>query len=183
MKRLTINLNGYIEGYYGRLLDWSKRRAIVKKLSDIKFNSYFYCPKEDSNHRYNWRQIYTNKWTNAFNNFCKFAEKHNIQVLYGIAPGLDYNFKEYSDDFKVLLNKIKTLKNNGASKIVLMFDDIPNKKYFFDDISKTEGVLHAELANSISRELKENIFVVPRVYSDELFHDSFDYLSDFNIAI
>mgnify|MGYP000913329267 CR=1 FL=1 len=179
MKTLTIDINGYIEGYYGRLLKWSERHAIVKKLHDIQFNSYFYCPKEDPKHRYNWRESYTIKWTKAFNNFCKIAKKHNIQVLYGIAPGLDYNFKKCSNDFKVLFQKIKTLKINGASRIVLMFDDIPRKNYIFDNISKTEGALHGELANSIAKELEEDIFVVPRVYSDELFDNDSDYLSDF----
>ena len=35
------------------------------------------------------------------------------------------------------------------------------------------------LANKISLELKKFIFVVPRIYSDQLIHEDKNYLSDF----
>ena len=57
MKKLSININGYIEGFYGQLLKWPERHLIIKKLANCKFNTYFYCPKEDINHRLNWKQI------------------------------------------------------------------------------------------------------------------------------
>ena len=180
MKKLSININGYIEGFYGQLLKWPERHLILKKLFNCKFNTYFYCPKEDINHRLNWKQDYSNKWLSAFKNFCKTANKYNINILIGIAPGLDFNFKENDFDFKILAKKAKILKISGASKIVLMFDDIPPPPKNIHINFKNEGVLHAELSNKLSKYLNEEIFVVPRVYCDELIDKKCSYLEDFN---
>jgi protein O-GlcNAcase/histone acetyltransferase len=180
MDNLSTNINGYIEGYYGRLLKWSERHAILKKLKDCKFNSYFYCPKEDLKHRLKWREAYESKWITAFKIFCKAGHKNNLNILIGISPGLDFNFDENNSDFKTLLNKTKILRSIGATHIVLMFDDIPQKETSSNKFSKSEGVLHADLANNLSKELNEIILVVPRVYSDELIDKGCIYLRDFN---
>ena len=180
MEKLTININGYIEGYYGRLLKWSDRHAILKKLRDCDLNSYFYCPKEDLKHRLMWRQNYKKKWVSAFKNFCETAKKFELNILIGISPGLDFNFNKSISDFKILVKKAKILKSSGATHIVLMFDDIPPKNSLNNLNAKNEGCLHAELANNLSKELKEIIFVVPRVYSDELINKECMYIQDFS---
>ena len=180
MKKLSTNINGYIEGYYGKLLKWSERHSIIKKLRDSKFNSYFYCPKEDLKHRLKWRETYKSKWIKAFKNFCSTAYNYELNILIGISPGLDFNFERNHPDFETLVNKAKTLKSCGATYIVLMFDDIPKKDTLNDKISKSEGILHAELANKLSRELNDLIFVVPRIYSDELIEKGCGYLKHFN---
>ena len=47
----THKINGYIEGYYGRLFTWKDRHKIILKLHQNNLSSYFYCPKEDGHHR------------------------------------------------------------------------------------------------------------------------------------
>ena len=175
----TTNINGYIEGYYGRLFNWSDRIRILKKLSNSELNTYFYCPKEDIKHRLEWRKKYSDNWLQSFNKFCLTGDKLGINILIGLSPGLDYQFTKKNDDFNILLKKAKELKDQGA-KIVLMFDDIPENLVNELSVKKSEGALHAEVANNLSRALKEDIFVVPRVYSDELINNKYDYLSDFN---
>ncbi len=179
MKAFTTNINGYIEGYYGRLLNWSERNQILRKLNNCNFNTYFYCPKEDLNHRLDWRKNYNNNWINAFKNFCKNSQRLKINVLVGISPGLDFNFSKSSNDFNILVKKAKLLKSYGAPYICLLFDDIPSRS-FRNDEKKSEGVIHAELANNLSKELKEIIFVVPRVYSDELINKECMYIQEFS---
>ena len=105
MENLSININGYIEGYYGKLLNWSERKIILKKLRSCKFNTYFYCPKEDLNHRLNWREDYSNSWIREFKYFCKNALKLEINILVGISPGLDFNFENRIYDFEKLVKK------------------------------------------------------------------------------
>ena len=180
MKNISTNINGYIEGYYGKLLKWSERYLILKKLHETGLNSYFYCPKEDINHRFNWRKKYPKKWYSSFLNFCLIAKKYKINTLAGISPGLDYNFSDDDFDFDKLLTKSRQLKDSGADTIVLMFDDIPEKfeKLKIDDYS--EGYHHANLANRLSNKLGEKIFVVPRIYSDELTSHENTYLTDFS---
>ncbi len=179
MKEFSTNINGYIEGYYGRLLNWIERNQILRKLNCCNFNTYFYCPKEDLSQRLNWRKNYNRNWITAFENFCKNSQRLKIGILVGISPGLDFNFGKSSDDFNILVNKAKLLKCCGAKYVSLLFDDIPRRSFRIDE-KKSEGVLHAELANDLSKELNEKIFVVPRVYSDELIDIEYSYLADFN---
>jgi len=186
MKNNESNIVGYIEGYYGRLLSWKNRKLIIKSLHKNKMNTYFYAPKEDICHRLCWRKKYSKKWRVDFRDFIQFSKKNNINIVAGIAPGLDFNFKELhncsanidNSDFKLLLNKAKQLLEDGASSIVLMLDDIPNdfKKKFGIDIS--EGTYHSILANKLAKDLGQNIFLVPRIYADELIKDDPFYLRD-----
>jgi len=186
-KNITnTNINGYIEGYYGKLLDWESRKIIVKSLSKNKMNTYFYAPKEDENHRLNWRKKYNLKWRNSFKNFTQFSKENKINIIAGIAPGLDFNFKKINNpswekeslDFNLLLNKAKQLLDDGATSIALLLDDIPDnfEKNFGGKIS--EGTSHGILANKFLENLGQLIYFVPRIYADELIKDAPDYLSD-----
>lgn len=186
MKNNQNNIIGYIEGYYGTLLSWKNRKLIIKSLNKNNMNTYFYAPKEDVCHRLYWRKKYSKKWRLNFQNFIQISKKNNIKVIAGVAPGLDFNFKELhnvsinneNSDFKLLFKKAKQLLEDGASSIALMLDDIPNdfKKKFGINIS--EGTYHAILANKLSDKLGQNIFFVPRVYADELISDDPTYLQD-----
>ena len=103
------NTIGYIEGYYGQLLSWKNRRLIVNSLQKNNMNTYFYAPKEDKNHRLNWRKKYDLKWRKHFRDFAKFSKSNNINVIAGIAPGLDFDFKKFND--KINNKKSKNKKN------------------------------------------------------------------------
>ena len=72
---MKIIQQGYIEGYYGKLLSWDNRKLIVKSLQKNNMNTYFYAPKEDENHRLNWRKKYNLKWRKDFRDFTKFSKK------------------------------------------------------------------------------------------------------------
>ena len=171
--------NGYIEGYYGKLLNWAQRKRILTQLNKFSFSNYFYCPKEDVNHRFDWRLIYGKNWRRSFQNFCKSANNYDINVIVGISPGVDYQFANDEDDFNFLMNKAKQLIEDGADNITLMFDDIPNDFYNIYSDNLKEGTTHARLANLMFENLKRPILVIPRIYADELIEDSLDYLTDF----
>jgi len=154
-------------------------------------NTYFYAPKEDKNHRINWRKKYNSTWRKFFRNFTNFSKKNNINVIAGIAPGLDFNFKKFNNssrdiknsDFNLLLNKAQQLLEDGATYIALLLDDIPDdfEKNFGSNIS--EGTSHGILANKISEKLEQNIYLVPRIYADELVEHAPDYLFDLGQVI
>ncbi len=177
---------GYIEGYYGNILDWRSRKRIIIKMKMLGMNFYFYAPKEDVRHRLQWRKKYTKNWQSNFKNFCSFAKANNIQVIVGISPGIDFNYntilkenyKFKKNDLETLLNKFQILLDNGANHVALLFDDIEVKfnKYF---PKKLEGDVHANLINTVSNRLKKIIFAVPRIYSDELIRENREYLNSF----
>ena len=83
---------GYIEGYYGKLLDWESRRKLIGRMNFNKMNNYLYAPKEDKLHRLNWRENYPNKWLKELKAFCEFSKKKDIAISIGLSPGLDFNF-------------------------------------------------------------------------------------------
>ena len=181
------NLNkifGYIEGYYGNLLDWKSRKKIIKKMREIDMNFYFYAPKEDINHRLEWRKPYKKLWRNKFKNFCSFANKNNIQIIAGISPGIDFNFSSiknnnstFGNDFDKLITKFNVLIEEGANHIALLLDDIPDSfnKYF---LKQEEGLIHAKLTNLLSKNLKRHVFLVPRIYADEMKKENMTYLNN-----
>ena len=182
MIKFEKNIFGYIEGYYGNILDWKSRKRIIKKMNSLGLNSYFYAPKEDIYHRLHWRKNYTKSWQNNFKNFCSFANENNIEIIAGISPGLDFNFSSIkknnfnlSDDFDKLISKFQALIDNGANHVALLLDDIPEN--FDKNFSKhEEGMIHAKLSNLLSKKLKKHIFLVPRIYADEMKKENMTYL-------
>jgi len=190
-KNQSDDVNGYIEGYYGRLLNWEDRKLIIKSLKKNKMNTYFYAPKEDINHRLDWRKNYSVKWRKNFRDFNNFSQQFNIRVIAGIAPGIDFDFANFNNtfdtnvksDINILVQKSQQLISDGATAIALLLDDISNdfQKNFGNKVS--EGKSHATLANVLSKKLNANIFFVPRVYADELIEESPNYLIDLHASL
>ena len=179
-------MNGYIEGYYGKILTWSNRKRIINKLQSCNMNLYFYAPKEDIKHRAKWRNKYGKDWRNAFKDFTKFCNQKNIRVIAGISPGLDFNFNHlYLDsnrykenDFEILIRKCEQLLDDGANEIAILLDDISETFQNNYKLEKSEGFYHSLLINKVSEELKKSIFFVPRVYANELIYTETNYLKD-----
>ncbi len=176
---------GYVEGYYGQILNWNDRKLIINSLQKNKMNTYFYAPKEDENHRLNWRKKYSYNWRKEFKSFTNFSKKRSINVIAGIAPGLDFNFKtlevpakKSNTDFNLLYNKAKQLLKDGATAIALLLDDIPDDFREKNGYGMSEGTSHGILANKLSKKLGHTIYFVPRIYADELINDEPKYLSD-----
>ena len=183
MKKINYKkVKGYIEGYYGKLLSWKERHEVLDVLANNNMNFYFYCPKEDINHRLKWRLKYKNKWLSDFKKFIKYAEKKHIQIIVGISPGLDFDFKSYSmgkkKDIKLLIEKFEIFLSCSVKHIAILFDDIPND-FNLRVKNEAEGEIHAKIINEIQSTLKTSVFSVPRIYSDELVSENKKYLDDF----
>ena len=111
MKKRTAkkSIKGYIEGYYGRLLSWKHRELIIKSLYKNNMNTYFYAPKEDIYHRLCWKKNYSKSWRLNFRKFTDISKKNKIDIIAGLAPGLDFNFKSYlkgNKEESILIHKI-----------------------------------------------------------------------------
>jgi len=161
-------MRGYIEGFYGRLLSWQDRHAILDQLNQLEMNCYFYAPKEDPNHRLLWRQDWDENWCNAMSGFCEQAGANKIDVIVGIAPGLDYDFFNEDKEFTILVEKSQQLEKAGVSAIVLMFDDIEPAPDHFARLGRSEAECHANTARRLSEALTVPVYLVPRIYADEI---------------
>jgi len=186
-------ITGYAEGYYGRLLSWHERASLLDTLNETGGNFYLYAPKDDDYHRLNWRTPYPDVWREEFRAFTAKAKTGDtcIDIAAGLSPGIDFDFSHMDDgpdggpDYQALCHKAIQLLSDGASAIVLMFDDIDAD---FDQRRgnfKDEGTAHAELANRLYTTVRnfreENsermdlkhysktlCYAVPRIYANEL---------------
>ena len=171
---------GYIEGYYGRLLSFKDRHQLLSTLHDLSMDSYLYAPKEDVFHRFDWRRPYPEDWCADFAAFCATARTKQIKILAGIAPGLDFAFEDDRNDKAKLWAKAKQLTGAGADGLVLMFDDISADLSVFERAGIREGQAHAHLATWLQEETGCPVFLVPRLYADEVEGDHSAYASDLN---
>jgi len=176
---------GYIEGYYGRLLSWNVRNRLVRQLGQHGLSSYFYAPKEDIYHRLHWREPYPSDWRRDFAAWAGKAQSQSVQIIAGVAPGLDFNFSHLpdGDDFLVLVNKAQQLLGDGATAVALLMDDINTEFDPSQSGLSTEGQAHAMLANALSERIGCSIYVVPRVYARELEHESPGYAQQFSAQL
>ena len=71
---------GVVEGFYGSLMSFSQRNAIVESLSNNNLNFYLYAPKEDPFIRKHIDLDHSKEWEDQFQNFCHNANKKNIQT-------------------------------------------------------------------------------------------------------
>ena len=190
---MTRQFTGYIEGYYGRLLDWRDRDRLIDRVVAAGMNSYFYAPKEDRYHRYYWRQPYDLTWQQAFSKFSRRAAVKGIYVIAGIAPGLDFDFAslDWADDavgdFAVLVEKGRQLLKGGAKSIALLMDDIAADFDIRAGGFTSEGKAHAALTNRFGAALDAPVIMVPRIYADCLISaddpQSVNYLKDLTIDL
>jgi hypothetical protein len=152
-------LTGYIEGYYGSLLDWNQRLKILESLSALNLNSYFYCPKEDPFHRLEWVEDYADEYLLNLGSFFESAKSLNIELIFGISPG----FVSESIDQKILNNKIQAIFDLGIKSLCILFDDISF------EATKQKGKEHAEILNKVVQDFPEiKLYIVPQIYSDQL---------------
>ena len=165
---------GYIEGFYGKLLSWADRGRILHHLSDLGMTDYFYAPKEDPCHRFQWRQDYDGDWRQDFQHFAREAKAFGITVSAGLAPGIDFDFTGMGHgqgDYAILLKKAQGMIDDGADAIGLLMDDIdsgfPGHAGGFDH----EGAAHTALANKLRQDLDCPLHLTPRIYADNIEDD------------
>ena len=170
---------GYIEGFYGRLLSWDDRRRILHHLRDLGMSDYFYAPKDDPCHRFQWRQDYDSDWRHAFQNFTREAKTLDITVSAGLAPGIDFDFSgldqgQDQGDYAILLNKAQAMLADGADAIGLLMDDIDPGFPSHAGGFAHEGAAHTALANRLAQDLDCPLHLTPRIYADNIYADNIE---------
>ena len=182
----TPSFRGYIEGYYGRLLSWEERGRLLECLEGHAMNAYLHAPKEDPRHRLEWRNDWDDAWWKGFRGFAKDAARRGITAVAGLAPGLDFDFAcldgaggAAAGDAAILLGKAEALVRAGAGGVCLLLDDIDPLFEARRGPFGHEGEAHAALANLLAGRLECPVWVVPRVYADEITDGAEGYLEAF----
>lgn len=164
---------GYIEGFYGPTWENSKRLSVMKLMASYGMNTFFYAPKDDVYHRAKWRELYPEKELADLKNLFNSASEHYLDFHWTIGPGLTYKYTS-DEDFKILINKIKSIYDIGVRNFGLLLDDIPWKFQYEEDEKAFDSVVdaHIYLVNKTYSALKEidasiKLTVCPTQYSGD----------------
>ncbi len=174
-------LTGFVEGWYGRLLEWPERHRLMQAVASAGMNFWWYAPKEDPAHRFAWREAYAATWRDAFQTFCAKAQTRGVHVAAGLAPGADIDLADLAcnADMACLVSKTRAMIDDGVHVPTVLLDDIDPLLSQRLGGFKSEGEAHASLANELGHQLGCSLLVVPRIYANELHAESPAYLPDF----
>lgn len=160
---------GYVEGYYGRMLDWTQRAALVDHLAALGANTYFYAPKEDVLHRRDWRVPYGAAWRRDFAALVRRGRRAGVEVIPGVAPGLSFRYLDAAD-YRRLLRKFRRFVELGCRTLALLMDDIPatlpgDCAHAFRSLGEAHGRLLARLRADLGPDIE--LWFCPTVYTDQ----------------
>ncbi len=163
---------GYIEGYFGRVLNWQQRYGIIDTLAGLEMNTYLYAPKEDPYHRIKWRESFPPQWRRNLKELAEYGTSKGVTVIPAIAPGLSFHYAEKSD-VQLLSAKFEQLFELGMKKVALLMDDIPlvlprECEGRFQSLGEAHGKLLQTLLAAIKAIYSDaELFFCPSVYSDQ----------------
>ncbi|MEO6036266.1 MAG: beta-N-acetylglucosaminidase domain-containing protein, partial [Verrucomicrobiota bacterium] len=145
---------GVAEGFYGRPWSSAQRTRLFGWMEQWGLNTYLYAPKDDLKHRTRWRELYDEAEANELARLIQDCQARQIEFIYAIAPGLDYDSAASSDEH-ALHEKTKQIVDLGCSHFALLYDDLDallaNQMF-----TAPESVAHeqAATANRLWRALK-----------------------------
>ena len=178
-------LKGVIEGFYGRPWSQQQRLELLGLMQELELNTYLYCPKDDLKHRALWRELYTGDELQGLCTLIESCRTHDIEFLYGIAPGLTIRYSDDSE-MELLQARFRQLLDAGCRSFAILFDDIPGEmaeadSAAFGSLAKAQ----CETANAINSELLAKpggrLIFCPTPYCQRMAddqHGGADYLNE-----
>ena len=158
---------GYIEGYYGRLLNQEGRRQIINELGELSMEFYIYGPKEDPFHRIKWNENYSSAQMDEFEELISLANRRKIKFYFAISPGLSIESSS-ENDIELLKNKLLGLMNLGCKNFALFMDDLEFSQLLDinnnDILGKDHGVLANEIKDFLLMKGAEDLLFCPTIY-------------------
>ena len=146
-------LKGVIEGFYGRPWSQQQRLELLGLMQELELNTYLYCPKDDLKHRALWRELYTGDELQGLCTLIESCRTHDIEFLYGIAPGLTIRYSDDSE-MELLQARFRQLLDAGCRSFAILFDDIPGEMGQADSVAfGSLAKAQCEMANAIYSEL------------------------------
>lgn len=124
-------LSGVIEGFYGRNWRRDERQTVFGWMQDAGMNTYIYGPKDDVHIRARWRSLYDQDALAELADLKAATEAQGLQFIASLAPCLDITYSDPLDRAS-LLARVDQLASIGITRLVLLFDDIPNELSIVD---------------------------------------------------
>jgi hyaluronoglucosaminidase len=137
---MTFQYRGIVEGFFGPPWSIPHRMSMFAFGAARGMNTYLYAPKDDPYHRERWRVPYP---PDAWNELCALidsATSLDISFVYGFHPAKGLHFRS-TEPVQVLLEKARRLYDRGVRTFAVLFDDIPSRLEYDDDIRAFGGSL------------------------------------------
>lgn len=110
---------GVVEGFYGDPWSHGQRLALIDVAVESGLDTWVYAPKADPYHRDRWREPYPEA---ELARFRELAERPGIDLVYALAPGLD--FDRDGADADLVVQKLLALHDHGVRHFCVLFDDV-----------------------------------------------------------
>jgi protein O-GlcNAcase/histone acetyltransferase len=169
-------LGGVVEGFYGRPWSHNQRLHLFAQLASLGLNTYFYAPKDDLNHRAIWRELYHENQLAQFRQLVEECERHGLNFIYGLSPGLDIRFSELEEVDRITA-RLDQLRKLGVRHFALLFDDLPGRmreedRRAFSSVAAAQcHVTNAVFAAASAPDGTGRFLFCPTAYCDRMDHE------------
>ena len=154
---------GYIEGFYGRLLDWQGRSMLLDTLSELSMDFYIYGPKEDRFHRKDWKLLYPKETLEGLKNFQIQSDKLGIKTFIALSPNVSIK-KGRKEELKSLEKKIGQLLSIGYKDFAIFFDDIDSLRD--EELAQNQSEVLRIVSETIESKKNTSLIFCPTVYCE-----------------
>jgi len=118
-----VNVRGVIEGFYGQPWTHEARLDLIRFCGAHSLNTWVHAPKDDPYHRKRWRDPYPEEELERFTELVREADRHGVEFVYAIAPGLSVREGDESE-LEALDAKREHVRSAGVRTFQLLWDDI-----------------------------------------------------------
>lgn len=146
----AFEVRGVVEGFYGAAYTQPEREGLLRFLGQLGYDTYYYGPKNDRQHRARWREPYGPRALEGFGRSVEAARAAGVEFVYTLSPGLDIRYSS-AEDFAAVREKFASLMALGVRSFGLFLDDInPTFKHAEDsERFPSFAVAQAELCNRV----------------------------------
>jgi hyaluronoglucosaminidase len=118
-----MKVRGVTEGFYGTPWTHEERLDLIRFCGGHGLNTWVHAPKDEPYHRQRWRDLYPDDELERFAELVREADRHGVEFVYAIAPGLSIREGDESE-FDALDAKREQLRSAGVHTFQLLWDDI-----------------------------------------------------------
>ena len=150
---------GVVEGFYGVPFSPGDRRETLRKMEQLRQNTYLYGPKDDPFARERWAEPYPSQEAQEIADAAAEAEAHLVNFVWSISPALGVGVAapgasiHYASDadFQRLVAKIESVRALGVTRFALFLDDVQPMLVWDDDRAAFASLAeaHASLMNRL----------------------------------
>ncbi|HEX7000557.1 MAG TPA: protein O-GlcNAcase [Trueperaceae bacterium] len=153
----AFEVRGVVEGFYGAAYAQPEREGLLRFLGRLGYDTYYYGPKNDRQHRARWREPYGPRAMEDFGRSVEAASAAGVEFVYTLSPGLDISYSS-AEDLAAIREKFAALMALGVRSFGLFLDDInPTFKHAADaERFPSFAAAQAALCNGVLGWLREN---------------------------